>query len=108
MSLRFAIRMTIIRELLMETSKESTEAAKQERCHGIAEYIEILVSVIDGFNSPIKTEHLQIYEQCLLPMHRHHNLKQFRQQLIKAMSKFIIKDESLTDQAILACIKFWP
>lgn len=41
-------------------------------------------------------------------MHRHHNLKQFRQQLIKAISKFIIKDESLADQAILSCIKFWP
>jgi len=66
------------------------------------------VSIIDGFNSPVKPEHVQIFEQCLLPMHRHQNLNQFRQQLVKAMSKFIIKDESLTDQAILSCIKFWP
>ena len=58
MSLRFAIRMTIIRELLMETSKESTEANNQDRCFGVAEYLEILVSVIDGFNLPIKAEHL--------------------------------------------------
>ena len=41
-------------------------------------------------------------------MHRHRNLNQFRQSLIKAISKFIMKDERLADQAILSCLKYWP
>jgi len=67
-----------------------------------------MVSIIDGFSVPIKPEHKSIYEQCLLPMHRHRNLSQFRPQLVKAISKFIMKDESLADLAILTLIKYWP
>lgn len=78
MQIRFAVRMSIVRELIMETAKESVDAANQDRCFGIAEYLDILFSIIDGFNTPLKPEHVQIYEQCLLPLHRHRNLKQFR------------------------------
>ena len=79
MPLRFAIRMTIVRELIMETMKSSVEVANFDRSFGIAEYLEILVPIIDGFNEPLRPEHKQIYEQCLLPMHKSPNLRQFRQ-----------------------------
>ena len=32
----------------------------------------------------------------------------FRQNLVKAISCFILKDESLAEQAILTCLKYWP
>ena len=99
--------MTVARELLMESMRETADSIT-ERTFGIAEYLEILVPIIEGFNEPIRTEHRQMYEQCLLTLHKQHNLGQFRQQLVKAISKFIQKDESLADQAILSCIKYWP
>lgn len=58
MQLRFGIRMTIVRELLMAGLSESTT----DRTFGIAEYLEILVPIIEGFNESIKAEHKQIYE----------------------------------------------
>ena len=73
----------------MENIKESSESLINERTFGIAEYLEILVPIIDGFNEPLKQEHRQIYEQCLLPLHKQKNLGQFRQQLVKAIGKFI-------------------
>ena len=53
MQLRFGIRMTIARELLMVGLSESTK----DRTFGIAEYLEILVPIIDGFSESIRVEH---------------------------------------------------
>ncbi len=77
MPLRMAIRMTIVREIVMESMQESSEIAA-ERSFGIAEYLDLLVPIIDGFNEPLKPEHRSIFDQCLLPIHRHRNLSQFR------------------------------
>ena len=73
MPLRYAIRMTIVRELIMESMKE-TSVSSTDRVYGIAEYLEILVPIIEGFNEQLRPEHRHIYEQCLLPMHRQQNL----------------------------------
>ena len=67
MPLRFAIRMTIVRELIMESMMTDAGA---DRTFGVAEYLEILVPIIEGFNEELRPEHRQIFEQCLLPMHR--------------------------------------
>ena len=76
MPLRMAIRMTIVLEIIMDSMQESFEIS--ERSFGIAEYLDLLVPIIDGFNEPLKPEHRSIFEQCLLPIHRHRNLSQFR------------------------------
>ena len=49
MPLRFGIRMTIVRELVMECMKETSESST-DRVYGIAEYLEMLVPIIEGFN----------------------------------------------------------
>ena len=69
MPLRFAVRMTIVRELIMESMKETT-LTSTDRVYGIAEYLEMLLPIIEGFNEQLRPEHRHIYEQCLLPMHR--------------------------------------
>lgn len=78
MPLRYATRMTIVRELIMEGMQSGPETTSFDRTFGVAEYIEILVPIIDGFNEQLKPEHRQMYEQCLLPLHRLKNLGQFR------------------------------
>lgn len=56
MPLRYAVRMTIVRELIMESMKENT-GSSTDRTFGVAEYLEILVPIIEGFNETIKAEH---------------------------------------------------
>ena len=57
MPLRYGIRLTIVRELAMENSKESSQESINERTYGIAEFLELLVPMIEGFNEPLKADH---------------------------------------------------
>ena len=66
--------MTLVRELVMETVKSSDEAAQNDRTFGLAEYLDILVPIIEGFSTPIRNDHRQIFTDCLLPLHRSRNL----------------------------------
>ena len=56
MQLRYNIRMTVVRELLIESLRGKADLST-ERTFGIAEYLDILVPVIEGFNEPIRSEH---------------------------------------------------
>jgi serine/threonine-protein phosphatase 2A regulatory subunit B' len=56
----------------------------------------------------LKQENLQIFEHCLMPLHRHRFIGFFRQSLVKAITCFISKDEGLIELALLTCIKYWP
>ena len=42
----------------------------QERHNGIAELLEILGSIINGFALPLKDEHKQFLLKALLPLHK--------------------------------------
>ena len=65
MPLRLPIRMTLIRELVMEGLKSSEGVVKSDRQFGLAEYLEILLPIVDGFNSPLRVDHRQIFTECL-------------------------------------------
>jgi len=56
MQLRYNIRMTVVRELLIESLRGKADS-NTERTFGIAEYLDILVPIIEGFNEPIRSEH---------------------------------------------------
>ena len=103
---RILIRQAISRELMVDSYQENTDS--RQTSYGNAEYLEILIAIIDGFGESLKAEHRLIYEQCLLPLHRSPCIGSFRSQLIKAICKFIQKDQSLADQAILIVLKYWP
>jgi hypothetical protein len=83
------------------------ESRFTEKPYGYSEYLEILTSIISGYNQPLKTDHLQLFEHCLMPLHRHRFISHFRPNLVKAVSTFINKDESLSCLAILTCLKYW-
>ena len=44
----------------------------------------------------------------MLPLHRSPFVSGFRLMLVKAVCKFIQKDQTLADQAILVLLKYWP
>ncbi|CAL1532058.1 unnamed protein product [Lymnaea stagnalis] len=79
-----------------------------ERHNGIAELLEILGSIINGFALPLKDEHKIFLLKVLLPLHKVKSLSVYHPQLAYCVVQFLEKDPSLTEQVIMGLLKFWP
>ncbi|KAF8343950.1 phosphatase 2A regulatory B subunit-domain-containing protein [Cantharellus anzutake] len=79
-----------------------------ERHNGIAELLEILGSIINGFALPLKEEHKLFLSRVLLPLHKAKSLVMYHPQLAYCVVQFLEKDASLTEEVILGLLKFWP
>ncbi|XP_053673075.1 serine/threonine-protein phosphatase 2A 56 kDa regulatory subunit gamma isoform-like isoform X2 [Anopheles nili] len=79
-----------------------------EHHNGIAELLEILGSIINGFALPLKEEHKQFLLKVLLPLHKVKSLSVYHPQLAYAVVQFLEKDASLTQPVIKCLLKFWP
>ncbi|ETO12920.1 PP2A-widerborst subunit, partial [Reticulomyxa filosa] len=78
------------------------------RHNGISELLEILGSIINGFATPLKKEHIHFFHQVLIPLHKAPAVSQFHQQLAYCVTQFIQKDLSLSGAALSGILKFWP
>jgi len=101
MPLRAYIRNVIKSEL---TSFMSTT----QRHNGICEILEILGSIINGFASPLKQEHIAFLAQVLIPLHRVMHIKSILPQLSYCVSKYVEKDSSLAAGVITGIFNYWP
>ncbi|XP_075719410.1 serine/threonine-protein phosphatase 2A 56 kDa regulatory subunit alpha isoform [Rhinoderma darwinii] len=79
-----------------------------EHFNGVAELLEILGSIINGFALPLKAEHKQFLMKVLLPMHTAKGLALFHAQLAYCVVQFLEKDTTLTEPVIRGLLKFWP
>ncbi|XP_002129687.2 serine/threonine-protein phosphatase 2A 56 kDa regulatory subunit gamma isoform isoform X1 [Ciona intestinalis] len=79
-----------------------------ERHNGIAELLEILGSIINGFALPLKEEHKVFLVQVLIPLHKARSLTVYHPQLAYCVVQFLEKDSSLTKPVIDGLLKFWP
>ena len=102
-----------------------------ERFNGIAELLEILGSIINGFALPLKDEHKTFLTRVLLPMHKVKSLSMYHPQLAYCIVQFLEKDASLTEevseqfffllffllafnltspvtQVVLGLLRYWP
>uniref|UniRef100_A0A8C4SV53 Serine/threonine protein phosphatase 2A regulatory subunit n=1 Tax=Erpetoichthys calabaricus TaxID=27687 RepID=A0A8C4SV53_ERPCA len=79
-----------------------------EHFNGVAELLEILGSIINGFALPLKAEHKQFLMKVLIPMHTARGLAQFHAQLAYCVVQFLEKDPTLTEPVIRGLLKFWP
>lgn len=79
-----------------------------EKHNGVAELLEILGSIINGFALPLKAEHKSFLQNVLLPMHKVKALAVFHQQLAYCVTQFVNKDAELGVPVLLGLIKFWP
>lgn len=52
-----------------------------EENNGISELLEILCSIVNGFQTPLKEDHIFFLERGLLPLHKVSNLSTFHTQL---------------------------
>ncbi|CAE1258681.1 PPP2R5 [Acanthosepion pharaonis] len=79
-----------------------------EHHNGIAELLEILGSIINGFALPLKEEHKVFLLKVLLPLHKVKSLSVYHPQLAYCVVQFLEKDPSLTEPVIMTLLKFWP
>jgi hypothetical protein len=79
-----------------------------ERHNGIAELLEILGSIINGFALPLKEEHKVFLSRVLLPLHKVKCLAMYHPQLAYCVVQFIEKDSTLTEEVVMGLLRFWP
>uniref|UniRef100_A0A671NFN9 Serine/threonine protein phosphatase 2A regulatory subunit n=1 Tax=Sinocyclocheilus anshuiensis TaxID=1608454 RepID=A0A671NFN9_9TELE len=79
-----------------------------EHFNGVAELLEILGSIINGFALPLKAEHKQFLVKVLIPLHTVRSLSLFHAQLAYCIVQFLEKDPALTEPVIRGLLKFWP
>jgi hypothetical protein len=82
---------------------------EDERGHGVAEMLEVLGSIINGFAVPLKPTHVDVLlRRVLLPLHKLSSLGLFHPQLSYAVLQYLDKDPSLANHVLLALLKYWP
>ncbi|KAL1918281.1 uncharacterized protein VTP21DRAFT_2941 [Calcarisporiella thermophila] len=79
-----------------------------ERHNGIAELLEILGSIINGFALPLREEHKVFLARTLIPLHKSKSLALYHPQLAYCIVQFLEKDPSLTQEVIHGLLRFWP
>ncbi|XP_023600382.1 serine/threonine-protein phosphatase 2A 56 kDa regulatory subunit gamma isoform isoform X8 [Myotis lucifugus] len=73
-----------------------------EHHNGIAELLEILGSIINGFALPLKEEHKIFLLKVLLPLHKVKSLSVYHPQLAYCVVQFLEKDSTLTEPLLNA------
>ncbi|KAK1415803.1 hypothetical protein QVD17_31590 [Tagetes erecta] len=79
-----------------------------EKHNGIAELLEILGSIVNGFALPLKEEHKLFLSRALIPLHKPKCLAMYHQQLSYCITQFVEKDCKLADMVIRGLLKYWP
>lgn len=79
-----------------------------ERFNGIAELLEILGSIINGFALPLKEEHKLFLTRGLIPLHKVKSLSMYHPQLAYCIVQFLEKDAALTEEVVLGLLRYWP
>ncbi|XP_050206042.1 serine/threonine protein phosphatase 2A 57 kDa regulatory subunit B' theta isoform-like [Mercurialis annua] len=79
-----------------------------EKHNGIAEFLEILGSIINGFALPLKEEHKMFLVRSLIPLHKPRCLAMYHQPLSYCITQFVEKDCKLADTVIRGLLKYWP
>eukprot|EP00118_Oscarella_pearsei_P004418 m.18860 g.18860 ORF g.18860 m.18860 type:complete len:491 (+) comp27740_c0_seq3:297-1769(+) len=81
---------------------------EKENFNGMAELLEILGSIINGFAIPIKEEHKQCLLKVLIPLHKPSSLARYHSQLTYCVVQYIGKEPPLALPVIMGLIKYWP
>ncbi|KAF6166128.1 hypothetical protein GIB67_023838, partial [Kingdonia uniflora] len=78
-----------------------------EKHNGVAELLEILGSIINGFALPLE-EHKLFLVRAFIPLHKPKCVSMYHQQLSYCITQFVEKDIKLADTVIRGLLKYWP
>ncbi|XP_022891412.1 serine/threonine protein phosphatase 2A 57 kDa regulatory subunit B' theta isoform-like isoform X2 [Olea europaea var. sylvestris] len=79
-----------------------------EKHNGVAELLEILGSIINGFALPLRDKHKLFLQRTLIPLHKPKSVAMYHQQLSYCMVQFLEKDCKLADMVTRGLLKYWP
>ncbi|KAI8987055.1 phosphatase 2A regulatory B subunit-domain-containing protein [Pilobolus umbonatus] len=79
-----------------------------ERHNGIAELLEILGSIINGFALPLKEEHKAFLRKVLIPLHKVKSLALYHPQLSYCVVQFLEKSSALAPEVMGGLLRYWP
>ncbi|QLQ81649.1 hypothetical protein HG537_0F04100 [Torulaspora globosa] len=79
-----------------------------ERFNGVAELLEILGSIINGFALPLKEEHKVFLVRVLIPLHKVRCLSLYHPQLAYCIVQFLEKEPLLTEEVTMGLLRYWP
>jgi serine/threonine-protein phosphatase 2A regulatory subunit B' len=79
-----------------------------ERHNGIAELLEILGSIINGFAVPVKQDHVKLLERALIPLHSCKAVRSYHPVLSYCMSQYVNKEQRFAVQIVEGILKCWP
>lgn len=75
---------------------------------GLAELLEILGSIVNGFALPLKEEHKEFLLNVLIPLHKVDSIAHFHQQLMYCINQYVEKDHTLAAVVVDKLLSFWP
>lgn len=76
--------------------------------NGIAEQLETLGSIINGFAQPLKEQHKQFLFKVQLPQHKIEQVASFHSQLSYCIIQFLEKDPTLCTKILSSLFRYWP
>nr|XP_034362441.1 serine/threonine-protein phosphatase 2A 56 kDa regulatory subunit gamma isoform-like [Arvicanthis niloticus] len=79
-----------------------------EHHNDIAELLEILGSIINGFALPLKEEYKIFLLKVLLPLHKVRSLSVCHPKLACCVMQFLEKNSTLTEPVVITLLKYWP
>ena len=81
---------------------------QQQRHSGILELLEVVGSIVSGFATPLKSEHLDFFRTALIPLHRAESIASFHNQLTYCVSQYVEKDPTTIVEMLRALRKYYP
>jgi len=80
----------------------------QRSVFGLAEFLDIFSSIINGFSVPVKAEHIVFLKKVLLPLHKCDRYGCFFQQLADCCVLFVNKEQSTATPILHNLLRYWP
>eukprot|EP01033_Poteriospumella_lacustris_P013129 gene13129-9404_t len=85
------------------------EVVYENRCNrGVAEMLEFLGSIINGFATPLKAEHVRFLEAALVPLLKSPLLPAFLLELMYCLTQFVEKDPNTSVAVMRGLRRYWP
>lgn len=99
---------TPIRALIADRLTEHLSDPVSTSYTGIAELLEVTGTIISGYTSPLKKEHVEFLHTTLIPLHKATFYQLFASPLTYCVTQMVQKDKQLAEPVIKGLIRYWP
>lgn len=99
----------MLRVLISSALKEMSECqATSSTTFNPLALLDVLSSIVNGYTTPLKQEHINMLSNVLLPLHKNPNLSTYHSQLVSVIKVFVQKDPSLIVLVLNKVIEMYP